>query len=152
MAIYATMLTAAVDAAITNADTSPEGYVSPSELFTNAGKFYAAEKLHAVIRDLHDIAGGAVLTAPSLKDLRNEDAGPYVEKYMRTMHGIGGEYRIRLFHAIRDFTADAYAGWLAFTILLGGGGLHAQRAVTLKHYDMQTARQLAREVTGAHTC
>jgi 4-hydroxybutyryl-CoA dehydratase / vinylacetyl-CoA-Delta-isomerase len=152
MAIYATMLTAALDAAITNADVSPEGYVSPSELFTNAGKFHAAEHFHAVIRDLHDIAGGAVLTAPSIKDLSNPDVGAYVEKYMRTMAGISGEYRMRLFHAIRDLTADAYAGWLTFTILLGGGGLHAQRAVTLKHYDMDTARRLALEVTGVTAC
>jgi 4-hydroxybutyryl-CoA dehydratase / vinylacetyl-CoA-Delta-isomerase len=152
MAIYATMLCAAVDAAIVNADFSVDGYVTPSELYTNAGKFYAAENFHLVMRDLHDIAGGAVLTAPSLKDLRNTDVGPYVEKYMRTMQGIGGEYRMRLFHAIRDYTADAYSGWLSFTILLGGGGLHAQRAVAMNHYDIDNARRLALDVADVTRC
>ena len=125
MTVYATLLAATLEGAINNVDVSAEGYVTPSEQFTNAGKFYAAENFHAVIRDLHDIAGGSVVTAPSLADLANDEIGPHIEKYMRTKDGVDGEYRMRLFHAIRDFTADAYAGWLGFTILLGGGGLHA---------------------------
>jgi 4-hydroxybutyryl-CoA dehydratase/vinylacetyl-CoA-Delta-isomerase len=148
MTVYATVLAATLEAAITNADVSPEGYVSPSELYTNAGKFHAAEHFHAIIRDLHDIAGGAVVTVPSLRDLRSSEVGPHVAKYLRTMAEVDAEYRMRLFHGIRDYTADAYAGWLSFTVLLGGGGLHAQRAVAMKHYDVDRAKQLALEIAG----
>lgn len=148
MTVYATMLAASVEAAISHADVSPEGFVTPNELYTNAAKCYAAENFHALVRNLHDIAGGSVLTAPRLTDLANGDVGPQVAKYMRTMAGVDAEYRLRLFHAIRDYTADAYAGWLAFTTLLGGGGLNAQRAVTMKHYDAERARALAREIAG----
>ena len=35
-------------------------------------------------------------------------AKPYIEKYMRTMDGVTCEYRSRLFHTIRDLTADSY--------------------------------------------
>jgi len=148
MTVYATLLAAALEGAISNAEVSPEGFVTPSELYTNAAKFYAAEHFHEIVRDLHDIAGGAVLTAPALSDLASSETGQYVEKYMRTMNGVSAEYRMRLFHAIRDYTADAYAGWLSFTTLLGGGGPHAQRAVATKHYDVERAKQLAREIAG----
>ena len=44
---------------------------------------------------------------------------------------------MRLFHAIRDLTADAFGGWHLVTNLQSGGGLFAQRVVARKHYDMQ---------------
>ncbi len=101
-----------------------------------------------MVRNLHDIAGGSVLTAPSLRDLHNPATGEYLEKYMRTMDGVDAEYRMRLFHAIRDFTADAYGGWQHVTMLQAGGGLYAQKVVVAKHYDMDHAKTLALGVAG----
>ena len=96
-----------------------------------------------MVRHLHDIAGGAVLTSPTLGDLDNPDTGPFVEKYMSTMEGVPAEERIRLFHAIRDLTADALGGWHLVTNLQSGGGLFAQRIVARKHYDMNRAKDFA---------
>jgi 4-hydroxybutyryl-CoA dehydratase/vinylacetyl-CoA-Delta-isomerase len=101
-----------------------------------------------MVRHLHDIAGGAVLTSPTLADLENPETGPYVEKYMRTMPGVDAGDRLRLFHAIRDLTADALGGWHLVTNLQSGGGLFAQRIVTRKHYDMHRAKALARHAAG----
>ena len=126
----------------------PEGYASPDELFTNAAKYYAAANFSLMVRHLHDIAGGAVLTAPSLADLENPETGKYVAKYMRTKVGVDAEYRMRLFHAIRDYTADQYGGWQLVTMLQAGGGLFAQQLVAKKHYDMNRARVLACETAG----
>lgn len=148
MITYATMIRASLEAAITNADFTVEGYATPDELFTNAGKYYAAAQFSLMVRHLHDIAGGSVLTSPSLLDLRNPETGEYVSKYMRTMEGVDAEYRMRLFHAIRDYTADAYGGWQHVTMLQAGGGLHAQRIVATKHYDMEHAKALALKVAG----
>ena len=39
--------------------------------------------------------------------------------------GVNGEYRRRLFHTIRDLTADAYGGWRLITNIQAGGGLFA---------------------------
>jgi 4-hydroxybutyryl-CoA dehydratase / vinylacetyl-CoA-Delta-isomerase len=147
--IYATLLRSGLDAALSHAEYSPEGYATPSELYTNAAKFFAASQYSLMIRNLHDIAGGAVITAPSLTDLHSEDLGGYVEKYLTTgASALTGEDRLRLFHAIRDLTADTYGGWREVTLLLGGGGLYAQRLVASKHYDMATAKGLARAAAG----
>ena len=83
-----------------------------------------------------------------MEDLGNEEIGPFIDKYMATKEGISGEYRTRLFHAIRDFTADAFGGWQLVTMLQSGGGLYAQRLVARKHYDMDHAKKLALELAG----
>jgi 4-hydroxybutyryl-CoA dehydratase/vinylacetyl-CoA-Delta-isomerase len=148
MIIHATLVRAAYEAALAHAERGPQGAVFPSELYTNAGKYHAAANYGQMVRHLQDIAGGSVLTAPTIADLENEETGPLIRKYMATMNGVDGEYRTRLFHAIRDLTADAYGGWLQVTNIQGGGGLFAQRIVTRKHYDVDRAKRLALGAAG----
>ena len=148
MIIYATLVRGGLEAAIANAEPSPEGWYFPSELYTNAAKHYAAADFSLMVRHLHDIGGGSIVTAPSLKDLENDEVGPAIRKYMATKEGVDGDYRTRLFHTIRDFTADAYGGWQLVTMLQSGGGLYAQRLVARKHYDMENAKKLARKLAG----
>jgi 4-hydroxybutyryl-CoA dehydratase/vinylacetyl-CoA-Delta-isomerase len=121
MLIHATLIRAALEAAIANC---------------------------LMVRHLHDISGGSILTAPGVADLENEVTGPLVRKYMGTSNGIDGEYRARLFHAIRDLTADAYGGWKAVTNVQAGGGLYAQRIVTRRYYDLKGAKRKALKVAG----
>lgn len=148
MIIYATLTRAGLEAAIANAEPSPQGWYFPSELYTNAAKHYAAAEYSHMVRNLQDIGGGSIVTAPSLRDLDNDEIGPAIRKYMRTKEDISGEDRLRLFHAIRDFTADAYGGWQLVTMLQSGGGLYAQRLVARKHYNMDRAKELARDLAG----
>ncbi len=148
MIIHATVIRACLEAALSNAESGPLGAAFPSELYTNAGKYTGAANYHLMVRHLHDIAGGSILTAPSRADLDNPETGPYVRKYMATRDGVDGEYRTRLFHAIRDLTADAFGGWQAVTNIQSGGGLYAQRIVTRRHYDLDRARQRALTAAG----
>jgi 4-hydroxybutyryl-CoA dehydratase / vinylacetyl-CoA-Delta-isomerase len=148
LVIYATLIRAGLEAAITNAHTTEDGFVFPDELYTNAAKYHGAAQYNEMVRHLHDIAGGAVLTAPTIADLEHPELGALVEKYMTANPDVPGEERIRLFHAIRDLTADAFGGWHAVTNVQSGGGLYAQRIVTRKHYDMKRAKALARRAAG----
>jgi len=147
MIIHATLVRAALEAAIANCQITEQG-AFPNELFTNAGKYHAAASYNLMVRHLHDVSGGSILTAPSVADLENEVTGPLVRKYMGTMTGVDGEYRTKLFHAIRDLTADAYGGWKAVTNVQAGGGLYAQRIVTRRYYDLKGAKQKALHVAG----
>jgi 4-hydroxybutyryl-CoA dehydratase/vinylacetyl-CoA-Delta-isomerase len=148
MIIHATVVRACLEAALSHAQTGVFGAVFPDELYTNAGKYTGAANYNLMVRHLHDIAGGAVLTAPSIADLENPDTGPLLRKYMSTGHDVDGEYRTKLFHTIRDLTADSYGGWRAVTNIQAGGGLYAQRIVTRKHYDLERARHMALEAAG----
>ena len=92
--------------------------------------------------------GGSIATVPHPGDLANPETRPLVEKYMRTMEGVSGEYRTRLFHAVRDITASDFGGWWQVAVSISGGGLYAQKIVTSKHYDMNHAKDLARKAAG----
>ncbi|HEY6298885.1 MAG TPA: 4-hydroxyphenylacetate 3-hydroxylase N-terminal domain-containing protein [Candidatus Binatus sp.] len=147
MLIHATLIRAALEAAIANCQITEQG-AFPDELYTNAGKYHGAANYNLMVRHLHDISGGSILTAPGVADLENEVTGPLVRKYMGTSNGIDGDYRARLFHAIRDLTADAYGGWKAVTNVQAGGGLYAQRIVTRRYYDLKGAKRKALKVAG----
>jgi 4-hydroxybutyryl-CoA dehydratase/vinylacetyl-CoA-Delta-isomerase len=151
MAIHATMLRAGLEAALTHARTTPEGYCFPDELFTNAAKYTGAANFNLMVRHLHDIAGGSVITMPSVGDLENQKVGGHLRKYISTGPDVEAEYRMKLFHAIRDMTADSYGGWHLVTSIQAGGGLYAQRLVTRKHYDFDRVRVLAAELAGVAT-
>ncbi len=148
MIIHATVVRACLEAAVSHAKTGEFGAVFPDELYTNAGKYTGAANYALMVRHLHDIAGGAVVTAPSIADLENNETGHLVRKYMGTGPGVDGEYRTRLFHAIRDLTADTYGGWSQVTNIQAGGGLYAQRVVTRKHYDLNGAKKTALHAVG----
>jgi 4-hydroxybutyryl-CoA dehydratase/vinylacetyl-CoA-Delta-isomerase len=148
MMIHATLLRAGLEAALLHAHSTPQGYYYPDDMYTNVTKFQGAAQFSKMVRHLHEIAGGAVLTAPSMSDFDNQTLRPYLEKYMSTGNEVSGEYRTKLFHAIRDTTADAYGGWHHVTNIQSGGGLFAQRLVTRRNYDMDRARHLALKAAG----
>jgi len=143
MLINTTLIKASLEAAIENCHITSDGAAFPDELYTNAGKYHGAANWSLMVRHLHDIAGGSVLTAPGIADMENDQVGHLARKYMSTMQSVDGLYRTRLFHAIRDLTADAYGGWNAVTNIQAGGGLYAQRIVSRLHYDMDKAKETA---------
>jgi 4-hydroxybutyryl-CoA dehydratase / vinylacetyl-CoA-Delta-isomerase len=148
MMIHATLLRAGLEAALLHAHATPEGYYYPDDMYTNVAKYHGAANFSTMVRHLHDIAGGAVVTAPSMSDFENPELRPLLEKYMGTGPDISGEYRSKLFHAIRDLTADGLGGWHHVTNLQSGGGLFAQKLVTRKNYDIARARALALKAAG----
>ncbi len=148
MIIHATLIRSTLEAAVSNCNIGPDGAAFPNELYVNAGKFHAAANYNQMVRHLHDIAGGAVLTAPVPADFENEEVGALARKYMAAGNEVDGEYRSSLMHAIRDLTADAYGGWKFVTNIQAGGGLYAQRIVTRRHYDLDGAKAKALAVAG----
>jgi 4-hydroxybutyryl-CoA dehydratase/vinylacetyl-CoA-Delta-isomerase len=148
MIIHATVVRACLEAALSHSSSGVFGAMFPNELYTNAGKYTGAASYNLMVRHLHDIAGAAVVTAPSTLDMENPDTGPLLKKYMSTGKDVDGEYRTKLFHLIRDLTAESFGGWKAVTNIQAGGGLYAQRIVTRKHYDLDRARQMALQAAG----
>jgi len=148
MVLHATMLRACLEAAVAGSKVAPDGRVTPNELFTNATKVMAASNWSLMVRHLHDIAGGSILTVPSMADFDNPDLRDSLMKYMSGAPGISGDYRARLFHLIRNMTADASGGWTAVTTVQAGGGLYAQRLVMRNHFDMERVKGLALDMIG----
>lgn len=146
--IHATLIRACLEAAISNCRVTEDGAAFPDELYTNAGKFQGAANYNLMVRHLHDIAGGSTITAPSMADLDNPETGELIRKYMGTKQSVDGLYRTKLFHAIKDLTADSYGGWKLVTNMQSGGGLYAQRIVTRGKFNMDNARARALAAAG----
>ena len=148
IAVYAKMCRAGWEAALANARVAEGGMVRPDDSYLYATKSYGSQLYSDMSHYLHDVAGGAVITAPTIADLDNPAIGDYLRKYMKTMDGVSGEDRTRIFHVIRDLFADTFGGWDKVTNQLVGGGMHAQRMATLDTFDLEPVKARAREVAG----
>jgi 4-hydroxybutyryl-CoA dehydratase/vinylacetyl-CoA-Delta-isomerase len=146
LAVWATMCRAGWEAALAHGSTTETGMVVPAESYVYAVKSYGGERYNEMVGYLHDISGALVLTCPTVADYDNEATHMYMEKYLRTMDGVTGEDRMRIFHLIRDLTADQYGGWAKVTNQMVGGGLSAQRMNALRNYDLESAKARARVV------
>jgi 4-hydroxybutyryl-CoA dehydratase/vinylacetyl-CoA-Delta-isomerase len=148
IAVYAKMCRAGWEAALAHAQVNAGGMVCPDDSYLYAAKSYGGHLYSEMCHYLHDVAGGLVITSPTIADLDNEETGEYVRKYMRTMDGVSGEDRMRIFHIIRDLTADTYGGWDKVTNLVVGGGMHRQRMNTLGAFDLAAVKERARVAAG----
>lgn len=148
MAIFATMCRAGWEAAMANATVNEDGTLSPASLYISASKFYNAELHGKMVDILHDIAGTLLVEAPSMADYDNEEIGSDIREHLAGDSGWSAQDRLKLLHYVRDLTADTYGGWIAVTESLAGGGQYAQRLVTLRHFDLNNAKDLARKAVG----
>jgi 4-hydroxybutyryl-CoA dehydratase/vinylacetyl-CoA-Delta-isomerase len=143
MAVYAGMCKAGWEAALANAETAADGTFVPNEMHVYSTKSYGDDFYNAMVSYLHDISGGLLLTCPSVADFENEATHMYMAKYLRTMPGVSGEDRMKVFHLIRDLTADTYWGWNKIVNQSVAGGMDAQRAAALVNFDLSGAKSQA---------
>lgn len=148
---YAQMLEMSLDYACQHYETTPGGMVYPNSLAVNAAKYYYANNYHTAVKYLQDLSGGLVVTLPTESDLRNEESGRYIRKYLHTKSSVDVETRMRIYNLIRDITADALGGWRLVVALQAGGGLSAQRTMMNRIYDLAGAKGMALAAAGAKT-
>jgi 4-hydroxybutyryl-CoA dehydratase/vinylacetyl-CoA-Delta-isomerase len=144
----AEILRMSLDTARRNYKVSDTGMVFPDPVAINVGKYHAATTFNTMIRLLHDIAGGLIITMPTEADYRNPELQPYLEKYLHTRPGVKVQDRMRLYNLVRDSTADAYGGWEMVTTVQAGGGIAAQRIVVMRTFDMEGAKRAAKKAAG----
>jgi 4-hydroxybutyryl-CoA dehydratase/vinylacetyl-CoA-Delta-isomerase len=142
--VWASMCRAGWDRALANAKTTASGTCRPDDSAVYATKAYGGERYNDMLSYLHDISGALVLTVPATADYDNQATHKYMEKYLRTMPGVTGEDRMKIFHLIRDISADQYGGWKKVTEQMIGGGLIASRMNALDHYPLEHVKANAR--------
>lgn len=143
MAVYARLCRAGWEAALAHARTTETGMVVPDDSYIYAVRAYGVTNYSEMAGWVHDIGGALILTAPTVADFENEATHMYVEKYMSTGATVKGEDRMRIFHLIRDLTAERYSGWAKISNQMIGGGMFAQKLAALDTYDIESARSKA---------
>jgi 4-hydroxybutyryl-CoA dehydratase/vinylacetyl-CoA-Delta-isomerase len=91
-----------------------------------------------------DIAGGAVGTLPSEKDLKNPETGKYVEKYLKAKADVRTEDRIRILRLIENMVLGA--GMVE--ALHGAGSPQAQRIMILRQANLEEKKELSKRLAG----
>ena len=91
-----------------------------------------------------DIAGGAVGTLPSERDLINPETGKYVEKYLKAKADVRTEDRIRILRLIENMVLGA--GMVE--ALHGAGSPQAQRIMILRQADLEGKKKLSKHLAG----
>ncbi|HLK87063.1 MAG TPA: 4-hydroxyphenylacetate 3-hydroxylase N-terminal domain-containing protein [Candidatus Binataceae bacterium] len=137
-AIYALGVAAAIK------NTTINGVAFPDTVMTNAGKHLTMEAHYTCARLLSEVAGGAAVTMPSVKDLRHPAVAPYVEKYFKAAPGVAVADRIKLFHFIGDMCSSEYAGWWYNEIIHGSGSPAAERVQMYREFDLDSTKRMVK--------
>ncbi|MBM4258173.1 MAG: gamma-aminobutyrate dehydratase [Deltaproteobacteria bacterium] len=126
----------------------PPGIAIPNVLLTNVAKYQFASNYHTAVQMVQDIAGGLLVTGPSVEDWRSEATGPYVKKYLGGKKGIPTEHRLRMLNLISDLTAGDFGGYQEVLAVHAEGSLEAEKLQTFREYDFNSAAAYARELAG----
>lgn len=142
--LWAETVRHAAECSFRNFTRTAGGMIHPGQVDANIGKYLFASRYHEMLRHVHDVAGGLIATMPRETDLRNEETGKYLRKYLHTRADVDIEDRMRLYALIRDKTADALGGHLMVSKIHGGGGLATQKIVLNRGYDIEGAKAMAK--------
>lgn len=140
-AMYATALGAACEGT-----AYPSGAWFPDTLLANISKLNLFWMPYEITKLADEIAGGIISCMPSEKDLRSNNIGPYVTKYLQAAYDSKTEDRMRIVRLLENMTAGA--GRMSALCMHGGGSPAASRLVLRQLLDLHLKQRWAKELAG----
>lgn len=119
-----------------------------NDLIANVCKHHVTEIPFKLGRIAQDLAGGLVATAPSEQDLRHEELGPLVKKFLQARGGVSAENRLRILRLIENMTLGRNAVGYLTESLHGAGSPQAQRIQIARQMDLEGKKALAKRLAG----
>lgn len=117
-------------------------------LMANVCKLNVTRFPFEISRLAQDIAGGLLVTMPSLKDQENPKIGQYVRKYLVGKSGVDSEKRIRLLRLIENITLGTGAVSYLTESIHGAGSPQAQKIMISRLSDLESAKASAFHLCG----
>ncbi|MBW1818420.1 MAG: 4-hydroxybutyryl-CoA dehydratase [Deltaproteobacteria bacterium] len=127
---------------------TPSGAYAVDPLLANVCKLNITRFPFEIARLAQDIAGGLLVTMPSLGDRENPDIGPYVKKYLMGREGAESDRRARLLRLIENITMGTGAVSYLTESIHGAGSPQAQKIMITRLSDMETAKSCAYRICG----
>jgi 4-hydroxybutyryl-CoA dehydratase/vinylacetyl-CoA-Delta-isomerase len=127
---------------------TPSGAYAVDALLANVCKLNVTRFPFEIARLAQDIAGGILVTMPSLVDRDNPEIGPYVKKYLVGREGTDSEKRMRLLRLIENITLGTGAVSYLTESIHGAGSPQAQKIMITRLADLQSAKQYAFRLCG----
>lgn len=124
------------------------GIAVPDALTVNMAKYHFAHQYHEAVRQVQDIAGGLLVTGPSLEDLESEETGRYVDRYFSGRAGVSSRERLRAINFVKDLTSSEYGGYQEVLAVHAEGSLEAEKLMIARSHDGRRTLELARRMAG----
>lgn len=134
-------------AAALKGQPTPSGAYQVDPLLANVCKLNVTRFPFEIARLAQDIAGGLLVTMPSLADQQHPEIGGYVRKYMVGKSGVDSDKRIRLLRLIENITLGTGAVSYLTESIHGAGSPQAQKIMITRLAQLSKAKTCV-----AHLC
>src|SRR5207253_1905553 len=108
-----------------------QGIVVPDTLGVNMAKYHFAHGYHEAVRNVQDIAGGALVTGPGAEDLENKETARYYNKYYAGRN-VSGSDRLKALALVKNLVASEFAAYQEVLAVHAEGSLEAEKQMVLR--------------------
>ena len=115
-------------------------------LLANVCKQNVTRFPYEIGRLAEDIAGGIICTMPSEADLKSEEIGPLIEKYLTTSEGVCAEDRYKVLRFIENLTMGVASVSYRTESMHGAGSPQAQRIMISRQVDLDEKKNLVKKI------
>ena len=115
-------------------------------LLANVCKQNVTRFPYEIGRLAEDIAGGMICTMPSEADLKSEEIGPLIEKYLTTCEGIRTEDRYKVLRFIENLTMGVASVSYRTESMHGAGSPQAQRIMISRQANFAEKKKLIKTI------
>ena len=127
---------------------TPSGAYAVDALMANVCKLNVTRFPFEISRLAQDIAGGLLVTMPSLVDRENPDVGKYIDKYLGGNSDTDSEKRMRILRLIENITLGTGAVSYLTESIHGAGSPQAQKIMITRLADLESAKLYAFKLCG----
>ncbi|NVM45379.1 MAG: 4-hydroxybutyryl-CoA dehydratase [Candidatus Lokiarchaeota archaeon] len=115
-------------------------------LLANVCKQNVTRFPYEIGRLAEDIAGGMICTMPSEADLKSEEIGPLIEKYLTTCEGMCVEDRYKVLRFIENLTMGVASVSYRTESMHGAGSPQAQRIMISRQANLEEKKELVKKI------
>lgn len=113
---------------------TPSGVYLADYVLGGVAKYNATQLPFDICRIAQDICGGIVATMPGEADLKNEETGKFIEKYLKGVSHVPTEQRMRMIRLIECMSLGTLSADLLTMGLHGAGSPYPQKMMILSDY------------------
>jgi 4-hydroxybutyryl-CoA dehydratase / vinylacetyl-CoA-Delta-isomerase len=115
-------------------------------LLANVCKQNVTRFPYEIGRLAEDIAGGMICTMPSEADLKSQEVGHLIEKYLTTCEGLCAEDRYKVLRFIENLTMGVASVSYRTESMHGAGSPQAQRIMISRQANLEDKKDLVKKI------
>ncbi|TFG22928.1 MAG: 4-hydroxybutyryl-CoA dehydratase [Promethearchaeota archaeon] len=115
-------------------------------LLANVCKQNVTRFPYEISRLIDDLVGGIICTLPSEADLKSEEVGPLLKKYLSVCDGVSVEDRYKLLRFIENISMGVAAVSYKVESMHGAGSPQAQRIMITRQSNLEKKKQLIKDI------